>query len=67
MTQYSDEDIRMMAEDILDGYFTYVDECRNYGYECNFCMEIHPDDPKEIKHDHNCAVLIAKRILGKDE
>ena len=67
MTQYSDEDVRAMAEDIIENGFEYVDECRRWGYVCVFCGEGPEHDPKDIKHEESCSYLVARKILGKDE
>jgi len=67
MTQYSDEDIRYMAEEILDSWSEYIDECRRGGHTCVFCCADPKEDPKDVKHDETCAVLVARKILGLEE
>ena len=70
MTDYSDSDVKLLAETVLDYWQTY-DDCDNgpNGYNCEFCTGEHDFELINFKHALDCPVLVAQDVLtiGKKE
>jgi len=66
MTQYSDDDLKEMAKDVVENTIECVNEKDHVGYKCSFCLES-ADKPEDIEHKPECVFLVAKRVIERDQ
>lgn len=61
------EDVWAVAAEFLDGCVQYYETnslgARGCGYECLYCDGFHPSSASEVRHDHDCLVLVAQDLL----
>lgn len=66
MVDFNANDVKKVAEALLESWY-YNDEWgRNAYYTCNHCyasVNQYRNEPSDIQHLPNCAVLIAKDLL----
>jgi len=67
MTGYSDEDLRIMADDILENSIEYIENGTKSGHQCIFCGAGPEKDIKLLIHHEECPVLTARAIMGVND